>query len=60
MLSPLLPRLKQEARRAVEALGSKEIRNVEFRSSWVFLAAEGFELPAGTQREKVSGSGRSF
>lgn len=56
----MLPRLKQEARRAVEALGSKEIRSVKFRSGWVFLAAKGFELPAGTQREKVSGSGPSF
>lgn len=56
----MLPRLNLEARGAVEALGSKEIRNVKFRSSWVFLAAKGFELPAGTQREKVSGSGRSF
>lgn len=27
---------------------------MRFRSSWVFLAARGFELPAGLPREKVS------
>lgn len=52
-------RLKQEARGAIEALGSKEIRNVKFRSSWVFLAAKGFELPAGTQREKINHSNQA-
>ncbi|KAM9088441.1 protein FAM3B isoform 4-T4 [Megaptera novaeangliae] len=48
--------LKEDAKRVIEALGSKEIRNMRFRSSWVFLAAKGFELPAGIQREKVNHS----
>ena len=53
---PLHPsRLKEDAKQAIEALGSTEIRNMRFRSSWVFVAAKGFELPAGIQREKVSG-----
>lgn len=52
--SPLSPRLQEDAKETIEALGSKEIRNLRFRSSWVFLTAKGFELPAGLQREKVS------
>ena len=55
--SLLSPRLKEDAKKAIEELGSKEIRSMQFRSSWVFLTAKGFELPAGIQREKVSGSG---
>ncbi|XP_012586436.1 PREDICTED: protein FAM3B [Condylura cristata] len=46
-------RLTEGAKKAIEALGSREIRNMRFRSSWVFLAAKGFELPADLQREKV-------
>lgn len=53
MLSPL-PRLQAQAKDAIEALGSKEIKNMKFRSSWVFVAAKGFELPAEIEREKVS------
>ncbi|XP_066226252.1 protein FAM3B isoform X1 [Saccopteryx leptura] len=49
-------RLKEDAKKAIEALGSKEIRNMRFRSSWVFLAAKGFKLPAGLQREKINHS----
>ncbi|KAM6224042.1 protein FAM3B [Rhynchocyon petersi] len=49
-------RLKEEAKNAIEALGSKEIRNLKFRSSWVFLAAKGFELPSGIEREKINHS----
>uniref|UniRef100_A0A8C6ATF8 FAM3 metabolism regulating signaling molecule B n=1 Tax=Monodon monoceros TaxID=40151 RepID=A0A8C6ATF8_MONMO len=49
-------RLKEDAKKAIEALGSKEIRNIRFRSSWVFLGAKGFELPAGIQREKINHS----
>uniref|UniRef100_A0A8C5XDU7 FAM3 metabolism regulating signaling molecule B n=1 Tax=Microcebus murinus TaxID=30608 RepID=A0A8C5XDU7_MICMU len=49
-------RLTEDAKKAIEALGSKEIRNMRFRSSWVFLAAKGFELPAGIQREKINHS----
>uniref|UniRef100_G3SWU4 FAM3 metabolism regulating signaling molecule B n=1 Tax=Loxodonta africana TaxID=9785 RepID=G3SWU4_LOXAF len=49
-------RLKDDAKNAIEALGSKEIRNMKFRSSWVFLAAKGFELPADIEREKINHS----
>nr|XP_045005144.1 protein FAM3B [Jaculus jaculus] len=49
-------RLQPEAKDAIEALGSQEIRNIRFRSSWVFLAAKGFELPSGLQREKINHS----
>nr|XP_010956652.1 protein FAM3B [Camelus bactrianus] len=52
-------RLKEDAKKAIEALGSKEIRNMRFRSSWVFLAAKGFELPAEIQREKINHSDSS-
>ncbi|KAM5155212.1 protein FAM3B [Callospermophilus lateralis] len=52
-------RLKAGAKDAIEALGSKEIRNIKFRSSWVFLAAKGFELPSGIQREKINHSDNS-
>lgn len=55
MLLPLSCRLNDDAKNAIEELGSKEIRNMKFRSSWVFLAAKGFELPSEIQREKVSG-----
>ncbi|KAB0373830.1 hypothetical protein FD755_014086, partial [Muntiacus reevesi] len=49
-------RLKEDAKKAIEALGSKEIRNMRFRSSWVFVASKGFELPPGIQREKINHS----
>uniref|UniRef100_A0A2K5J771 ILEI/PANDER domain-containing protein n=1 Tax=Colobus angolensis palliatus TaxID=336983 RepID=A0A2K5J771_COLAP len=49
-------RLNNDAKNAIEKLGSKEIRNMKFRSSWVFLAAEGFELPSEIQREKINHS----
>lgn len=48
------PRLKEDAKKVIEALGSKQIRSIRFRSSWVFLTAKGFELPAEIQRENVS------
>ncbi|KAK2498284.1 hypothetical protein MC885_005384 [Smutsia gigantea] len=52
-------RLKEDAKRAIQALGSKEIRSMQFRSSWVFLAAKGFELPVGIQREKPASTVRA-
>ncbi|XP_062031153.1 protein FAM3B [Lepus europaeus] len=52
-------RLQADAKQAIEALGSREIRNIRFRSSWVFLAAKGFELPSGIQREKINHSDNS-
>ncbi|NXV07272.1 FAM3B protein, partial [Cettia cetti] len=46
-------RLNNDAKKLVEELGSKEIKNIKFRSSWVFIAAKGFKLPDNIQREKV-------
>ncbi|NXO66740.1 FAM3B protein, partial [Phainopepla nitens] len=49
-------RLKNNARKLVEELGSKEIKNIKFRSSWVFIAAKGFNLPDNIQKEKINHS----
>ncbi|XP_066033639.1 protein FAM3B isoform X2 [Chamaea fasciata] len=49
-------RLKDYAKELVENLGSKEIKNIKFRSSWVFIAAKGFNLPDNIQREKINHS----
>lgn len=49
-------RLKSNAKKLVEALGSKEIQNMKFRSSWVFIAAKGFKLPDDIEREKINHS----
>ncbi|XP_032721194.1 protein FAM3B isoform X3 [Lontra canadensis] len=48
-------KLKEDAKKVIEALGSKQIKNIRFRSSWVFLTAKGFELPAEIQRENTRG-----
>lgn len=52
-------KLQAQAKDAIEALGSKEIKNIKFRSSWVFVAAKGFELPAEMEREKINHSDQS-
>ncbi|XP_061485447.1 protein FAM3B isoform X2 [Rhineura floridana] len=49
-------KLTEDAKKAIADLGSKEIRNLRFRSSWAFIAAKGFELPDSIQREKVNHS----
>ncbi|NXK47389.1 FAM3B protein, partial [Chauna torquata] len=49
-------RLKSDAKKLVEALGSKEIQNMKFRSSWAFIAAKGFKLPDNIQKEKINHS----
>ncbi|NWQ68220.1 FAM3B protein, partial [Neopipo cinnamomea] len=48
--------LKNDAKKLVEELGSKEIMNIKFRSSWVFIAAKGFKLPDDIQKEKINHS----
>ncbi|NXC28503.1 FAM3B protein, partial [Campylorhamphus procurvoides] len=48
--------LKDDARKLLEELGSKEIMNIKFRSSWVFIAAKGFKLPDDIQKEKINHS----
>ncbi|XP_010722251.1 protein FAM3B [Meleagris gallopavo] len=49
-------RLKSNAKKLVEALGSKEIQNMKFRSSWAFITAKGFKLPDDIEREKINHS----
>uniref|UniRef100_A0A8B9Q8Y5 Family with sequence similarity 3 member B n=1 Tax=Apteryx owenii TaxID=8824 RepID=A0A8B9Q8Y5_APTOW len=52
-------RLKNDAKKVVEELGSKEIQNIKFRSSWAFVAAKGFKLPDNIQKEKINHSGKN-
>ncbi|XP_034371426.1 protein FAM3B isoform X3 [Arvicanthis niloticus] len=52
-------KLQAQAKDAIEALGSQEIKNMKFRSSWVFVAAKGFELPSEIEREKINHSDQS-
>uniref|UniRef100_A0A8C9LAV5 Family with sequence similarity 3 member B n=2 Tax=Pavo cristatus TaxID=9049 RepID=A0A8C9LAV5_PAVCR len=49
-------RLNSNAKKLVESLGSKEIQNMKFRSSWAFIAAKGFKLPDDIEREKINHS----
>ncbi|NXF98948.1 FAM3B protein, partial [Sakesphorus luctuosus] len=48
--------LKNDAKKLIEELGSKEIMKIKFRSSWVFIAAKGFKLPDNIQKEKINHS----
>ncbi|NXN35707.1 FAM3B protein, partial [Rhinoptilus africanus] len=52
-------RLKDNTKKLVEELGSKEIRNMKFRSSWAFIAAKGFKLPDDIQKEKINHSDKN-
>ncbi|XP_009976326.1 PREDICTED: protein FAM3B [Tauraco erythrolophus] len=52
-------RLKDVAKKLLEELGSKEIWNMKFRSSWAFIAAKGFKLPDNIQKEKINHSDRN-
>uniref|UniRef100_H3B5X4 FAM3 metabolism regulating signaling molecule B n=1 Tax=Latimeria chalumnae TaxID=7897 RepID=H3B5X4_LATCH len=49
-------KLTNDAKKVIEELGSKEIRNLRFRSSWAFIAAKGHKLPANIAREKINHS----
>nr|XP_060496486.1 protein FAM3B isoform X2 [Panthera onca] len=49
-------RLKEDAKKVIEGLGSKHIRNIQFRSSWVFLTAKDLQLPKEIQRESINHS----
>ncbi|XP_030060882.1 protein FAM3B-like [Microcaecilia unicolor] len=49
-------KLQEEAKKALEEFGSKEIRNLRFRSSWAFLALKGGQLPSNLEREKINHS----
>ncbi|XP_026529775.1 protein FAM3B [Notechis scutatus] len=46
-------KLKEDSKKVIAELGSKEIWNLKFRSGWVFLAAKGFKLPEHIQKEKI-------
>ncbi|XP_056416885.1 protein FAM3B [Hyla sarda] len=46
-------KLSEEAKKVFEGLGSKEIRNLKFRSQWVFLAVKGGTVPENIEREKI-------
>ncbi|KAK0678572.1 FAM3B protein, partial [Pygoscelis papua] len=52
-------RLKNDAKKLVEELGSKEVWNMKFRSSWAFIAAKGFKLPDNIQKEKINHSDKN-
>ncbi|KAM9319594.1 protein FAM3B [Gastrophryne carolinensis] len=52
-------KLSDAAKKAFEDLGSKEIRNMGFRSQWVFLARKGAPIPADVEREKIIHSDNS-
>ncbi|XP_063298510.1 protein FAM3B [Pelobates fuscus] len=49
-------KLSDDAKKAFEALGSKEVRNIRFRSAWVFLAVKGAKLPEYLEKEKINHS----
>ncbi|NXU50353.1 FAM3B protein, partial [Turnix velox] len=51
-------RLKNNAKKLIAELGSKEIKNMKFRSSWAFIAAKGFKLPDDIQKEKINHSNK--
>ncbi|XP_073473323.1 protein FAM3B isoform X2 [Aquarana catesbeiana] len=46
-------KLNDVAKKAFEDLGSKEIRNLRFRSGFVFLAIKGGGLPVEAEKEKI-------
>uniref|UniRef100_A0A8D0GAX3 FAM3 metabolism regulating signaling molecule B n=1 Tax=Sphenodon punctatus TaxID=8508 RepID=A0A8D0GAX3_SPHPU len=52
-------KLKNDAKQTIADLGSKEIWNMKFRSSWAFIAAKGFKLPDNIQKEKINHSDKS-
>ncbi|XP_065277215.1 protein FAM3B isoform X1 [Emys orbicularis] len=52
-------RLNDGAKKAIAELGSEEIWNMKFRSSWAFIAAKGFNLPDDIQKEKINHSDNS-
>ncbi|KAJ7320588.1 hypothetical protein JRQ81_020099 [Phrynocephalus forsythii] len=52
-------KLKEDGKKTISELGSQEIRNLRFRSSWVFIAAKGFKLPEDIEKEKINHSDKS-
>ncbi|XP_053561887.1 protein FAM3B isoform X2 [Bombina bombina] len=52
-------KLSEDAKKTFEELGSKEVRNIRFRSAWVFLAFKGSKLPDHLEKEKINHSQES-
>ncbi|XP_063812668.1 protein FAM3B [Pseudophryne corroboree] len=52
-------KLSDAAKKAIEGLGSKEVRNLKFRSQLVFLGIKGGSVPADIEREKIIHSDNS-
>ncbi|KAM5179400.1 protein FAM3B [Mantella aurantiaca] len=52
-------KLNEEAKKAFESLGSKEIRNIKFRSGFVFITIKGGTLPEYVEKEKIIHSDNS-
>lgn len=46
-------RLTEDAKNLLEKLGSKDIRKLNFRANWVFVASKDLPLPSDLKREKV-------
>ncbi|XP_066455044.1 protein FAM3B isoform X2 [Eleutherodactylus coqui] len=46
-------KLNEAAKKVFEDLGSKEVRNLKFRSQWVLLTAKGVPIPNNIEREKI-------
>ncbi|KAM4046603.1 protein FAM3B isoform 2-T2 [Anomaloglossus baeobatrachus] len=52
-----MSKLSDAGKKVFEDLGSKEIRNLKFRSQWVFLTGKGVTIPDNVEREKAIHSG---
>ncbi|XP_044143418.1 protein FAM3B [Bufo gargarizans] len=46
-------KLSEDAKKVFESLGSKEVRNLKFRSQWVFLTIKGGTVPENIEKEKI-------
>lgn len=49
-------KLTEDAKKTIEGLGCKDIRNIRFRSSWVCIGIKGVKFPSDLQKEKINHS----
>ncbi|OCT91302.1 protein FAM3B [Xenopus laevis] len=49
-------KLNEAGKRAFEDYGSKEVRNLRFRSAWAFMAIKGSKMPENIETEKINHS----
>ncbi|KAE8621396.1 hypothetical protein XENTR_v10004814 [Xenopus tropicalis] len=49
-------KLNDPAKKAFEDLGSKEVRNLRFRSAWAFISFKGSQIPDNIEKEKINHS----